>query len=155
MTGSSSSENYRLAMLMSSLPTTNLSRKSKGQSRFKLQMTWARCSTMSFPMQSMILIRPLISWEFHSLQLTLALIMTPPCDEVGVSYDTLKSAERRRNALYKLGTSVLFKSGNGRPERVVYEGASADGLHHFIRHKDGRQTLTTSPHLCLIITKLI
>ena len=71
------------------------------------------------------------------------------CDDGGVSHDTMNSAERRRNALYKLGASVLFKPGKGRPERVVYEGASADGLHHFIRHKDGRQTLTTSPHLCL------
>ena len=72
------------------------------------------------------------------------------CDEGGVSHDTMNSAERRRNALNKLGASVLFKPGKGRPERVVYEGASADGLHHFIRHKDGRQSLTTSPHLCLI-----
>ena len=60
-----------------------------------------------------------------------------------------KSAERRCNALYKLGACVLFKSSNGQPERVVYEGASTDGLHTFIRYKDGRHTLTTSPHLCL------
>ncbi|EJK58187.1 hypothetical protein THAOC_21711, partial [Thalassiosira oceanica] len=75
---------------------------------------------------------------------------TTACDEGGISAETLSDPVKRKHARYKLGTSVLFKPGNGNiPERVVYEGASADGKIHFIRHKNNERSTTASSNLSL------
>jgi hypothetical protein len=38
---------------------------------------------------------------------------------------------------FKLGMNVIFKDGTGRSKNIVYEGATANGLKHIIRHIDG------------------
>ncbi len=36
----------------------------------------------------------------------------------------------------KLGMNIIFKDGTGKSEHVVYEGATANGLKHIMRHID-------------------
>ncbi len=38
---------------------------------------------------------------------------------------------------FKLGVTIIFKDWTEKPELVVYEGATASGLKHIIRHIDG------------------
>jgi hypothetical protein len=48
---------------------------------------------------------------------------------------------------FKLGMNIIFKDGTGKSEHVVYEGATANGLKHVIRHIDGSQSNIDQSHL--------
>ncbi len=38
---------------------------------------------------------------------------------------------------FKLGMNIILKDWSGKPEHVVYKGATASELKHVIRHIDG------------------
>jgi len=71
-------------------------------------------------------------------------------DARGISKYTSSDASRIKNAMFRLGMSVLYKPGDGASESVVYEGASEDGITHFVRHSDGTRSTTTKAHIRLL-----
>ncbi len=51
---------------------------------------------------------------------------------------------------FKLGMNIILKDGIGKSEHVVYEGATAHGLKHIIRHIDGSRSNIDQSHLSFI-----
>jgi hypothetical protein len=51
---------------------------------------------------------------------------------------------------FKLGMNIIFKDGTRESKHVVYEGATACGLKHVIRHIDGFWSNTDQSHLSYI-----
>ncbi|KAL7526547.1 hypothetical protein ACHAXR_003319, partial [Thalassiosira sp. AJA248-18] len=51
---------------------------------------------------------------------------------------------------FELGSDLIYKSGDGDNETVVYEGASPDGRKHTIRKSDGTKAVTDDSHLRLM-----
>jgi hypothetical protein len=49
---------------------------------------------------------------------------------------------------FELGQDVLYTSGAGNQERVVYEGATPDGLWHTLCRQDSSKIVTPSSNLC-------
>ena len=54
------------------------------------------------------------------------------------------------NTDFQLGQDVLFTDGKGSQARVVYKGATPDGLWHTLCRDDGSRIVTPASHVSLL-----
>ena len=51
---------------------------------------------------------------------------------------------------FTLGQDVLYTDGSGSQLRMVYEGATSDGLWHTLHRDDGSKVMTPRSHVCFL-----